>query len=106
MRADLDDEILDEILIINSNKKQGFELFFLEIDDSRKESLNLVGDASLQNSSASITHHGSTMMSSSPSKDVREPLMQERGTTLMKPVLNTSLLKLVKSTLQQTNKAG
>ena len=32
------------------------------------------------------------MMSSSPSQDIREPMMKERGTTLTKPVLNTSLL--------------
>ena len=58
----------------------------------RTESINLWGDTSPRNASASITHHGSTMMSSSPSQDVREPMMHERGTTLMKPVLNTSLL--------------
>ena len=38
------------------------------------------------------THHGSTMLSSSPSQDVREPMVKERGTTMTKPVLNTSLL--------------
>ena len=53
---------------------------------------NLVGDTSPRNTSPSITHHGSTMMSSSPSQDVREPMMQEKRTTLTKPVLNTSLL--------------
>ena len=59
---------------------------------SRTKSLSLVGEISLRNTVPSITHHGSTMMSSSPSQDVREPMMKERGTTLTKPVLNTSLL--------------
>ena len=83
MLADLDDEIL-ECLIINSDTAQGFAL--------KTESLDLVGDTSLRNSSPSITHHVSSMMSSSLSQDVREPMAQERETTLMKPVLNASLL--------------
>ena len=63
-----------------------------ELSSSRTNSLNLVGDISQRNTLPSITHHESTMMSSSPSQDVREPMMKERGTTLTKPVLNTSLL--------------
>ena len=82
MRAELDDERLER-LIVNSDAAQGFEL---------PKSLNLVGDISQRNTLPSITHHESTMMSSSPSQDVREPMMKERGTTLTKPVLNTSLL--------------
>ena len=46
----------------------------------------------MQSFAITINATGSTMMSSSPSQDVREPMMKERGTTLTKPVLNTSLL--------------
>ena len=63
-----------------------------DLSSSRTKSLNLVGDISQRNTLPSITHHGSTMMSSSRSQDVGEPMMKERGTTLTKPVLNTSLL--------------
>ena len=59
---------------------------------SRTKSLNLVGDIPPRNTLPSITHHELTMMSSRSSQDVREPMMKERGTTLTKPVLNTSLL--------------
>ena len=80
MRADLDDERLER-LIVNSDAAQG-------LSSSRTKSLNLAGDISQRNTLLSITHHGSTMMS----RDVREPMMKERQTTLTKPVLNTSLL--------------
>ena len=83
MCADLDERL--ERLVVNSDAAQGFEL-------SRTKSLNLIIDISTRNTLLSITHHGSTMMSSSPSQDVREPMMKEKGTTLTKPVLNTSLL--------------
>ena len=63
-----------------------------DLSFSRRKSLNLVVDISQINTLPSITHRGSTMMSSSPSEDVREPMMKEKGTTLTKPVLNTSLL--------------
>ena len=49
-----------------------------DMNFSRIESLNLVGDTVPRNTSPSITHHGSIMMSSSPSQDVREPTMQEK----------------------------
>ena len=63
-----------------------------DLSSSRTKSLNLVGGMSQRNTLRSITHHGLTIMSSSPSQDIREPIMKERGTTLTKPVLNTSLL--------------
>ena len=63
-----------------------------DLSFSRTESLNPVGDTSPRNTLPPITHHGSTMMSSSPSHAVSEPMLKERGTTLTKPVLNTSLL--------------
>ena len=83
MRAELDDERLEH-LIVNSDAAQGFEL---------PKSLNLVGDISQRNTLPSITHHGSTMMSSSPSQDVREPMMKERGTTLTKYFTARRLVK-------------
>ena len=81
MRADLDDERLLR-LIVNSDAAQGFKLLKNKILEYCRRHIP----------KKHITHHGSTMMSSSPSQDVREPIMKERGTKLTKPVLNTSLL--------------
>ena len=79
MGADLDDERLERSLsVVMPHRDFSF---------SRTKSLNLVGDISRRNTLPSKTQHGSTMMSSSPSQDVREPMMNERGTTLTKPVL-------------------
>ena len=83
MRADLDDERLEHLIVIVIPHR--------DLSSSRIKSLNLVGDIPKE-TLKSITHHGSTMMSRSPSQDEREPMMKERGTTLTKPVLNTSLL--------------
>ena len=74
-----------ERLIVNSDAAQGFRLFKNKTLESCRRHIP-------RNTLLSITHHGSTMMSSSPSQDVREPMIKERGTTLTKPVLNTSLL--------------
>ena len=82
MRADLDDEILERF-IINSDAAQGFELL---------KNINLESCNRHIPKKYITINNGSTMMSISPSQDVREPMMQERGTTLMKPELNTSLL--------------
>ena len=84
MRADLDDERLER-LIVNSDAAQGFALLKNKILESCRRHIP-------RNTLPSITHHESTMMSSSQSPDVREPMMKERLTTLTKPVLNTSLL--------------
>ena len=84
MHADLDDERLER-LIVNNDAAQGFELLKNKILESCRRHIP-------RNTLPLIIHHGSTMMSSSPSQDVREPMMKKRGTTLTKPMLNTSLL--------------
>ena len=84
MSADLDDEILERP-IINRDAAQGFKLLKNRILGSCRRHIP-------RNASPSITHHGSIMMSSSQSQDVRNHMMQERGTTLTKRVMNTLLL--------------
>ena len=80
------------LMMRNLNVSLSLVMPHRDLSFSRTKSSNLVGDISPRNTLPSITHHGSTMMSSRPSQDAREPMMKERGTTLTKPVLNTSLL--------------
>ena len=82
------------LMLRDLNASLSIVMLHRDLSSSRTKSLNLVGDISQRNTLPSITRHGSTMMSSSPSQDVIEPMMKEIGTTLMKPVLNTSLLDI------------
>ena len=83
MQADLDDKRL-ECLIVNSDATQGFELLKNKILESCRR----------HNPKKHITINNPSWINNDVKQSIarRQRAYDERGTTLMKPVLNTSLL--------------